>query len=171
MIRLFEVDNGNVIPTEHCHTIPWLKRIMTEYPDDYLSIYSYLFYMTCRSSENPYFNRPQEDIEDEILEDLEIKWNPEDKWIRMALDRCKELFETPTMRAYNGIASMIEKLAFYMETQSITDGRDGNITAIVSTAKNFDAIRKSFKGVSKDLEEEQSSRARGGQKLSYDDEG
>ena len=65
----------------------------------------------------------------------------------------------------------LEKLAFYMETQSITDGRDGNITAIVSTAKNFDAIRKSFKGVSKDLEEEQSSRARGGQKLSYDDEG
>ena len=57
-----------------------------------------------------------------------------------------------------------------METQSITDGRDGNIAAIVSTAKNFDAIRKSFKGVSKDLEEEQSSRARGGQKLGYDDE-
>jgi virulence-associated protein VapD len=87
----------------------------------------------------------------------------------MALDRCKEMYETPTVRAYNGIANMLEKLAFYMETQTITDGRDGNITAIVSAAKNFDAIRKSFKGVAKDLEEEQSSRARGGQKLSYDD--
>jgi hypothetical protein len=64
---------------------------------------------------------------------------------------------------------MLEKLAFYMNTQTITDGRDGNITAIVSAAKNFDSIRKSFKGVAKDLEEEQSSRARGGQKLSYDD--
>ena len=87
----------------------------------------------------------------------------------MALDRCKEMYETPTVRAYNGISNMLEKLAFYMETQTITDGRDGNITAIVSAAKNFDAIRKSFKGVAKDLEEEQSSRARGGQKLSYDD--
>ena len=115
---------------------------MDEYPEDHIAIYSYLFYMTCRSAENPYFNRPQEDIEDEIIEDLEIKWNPEDRYIRMALDRCKELYQTPTMRAYNGIASMLEKLAFYMETQSITDGRDGNITAIVSTAKNFDAIRK-----------------------------
>ena len=127
--------------------------------------------MTCRSSENPYFNRPQEDIEEEILEDLEIKWNPEDRYIRMALDRCKELYETPTMRAYNGIASMLEKLAFYMETQNKMKMKKGWLILIVSTAKNFDAIRKSFKGVSKDLEEEQSSRARGGQKLSYDDEG
>lgn len=56
-----------------------------------------------------------------------------------------------------------------MNTQSITDGRDGNISAIVQAAKNFDSIRKSFKGVAKDLEEEQSSRARGGSRLSYDD--
>jgi len=85
------------------------------------------------------------------------------------MERCKELYETPTVRAYNGISNMLDKLAFYMETQSITDGRDGNINSIIGAAKNFDAIRKSFKGVAKDLEEEQSSRARGGTKLSYDD--
>lgn len=127
------------------------------------------FYMTCRSSENPYFNRPQEELQEEILKDLEVTFDPEDRLIRMGIDRCKKMYETPTVRAYNGIANMLEKLAFYMETQTITDGRDGNITAIVSAAKNFDSIRKSFKGVAKDLEEEQSSRARGGQKLSYDD--
>lgn len=168
-IKLFDIQGGKVVPTEHCHTLPFLRRIMEEYKDNYLEIFAYLFYMSCRSSENPYFNRPQEELQEEILRDLEASFDSEDRYIRMALDRCKEMYETPTVRAYNGISNMLEKLAFYMETQTITDGRDGNITAIVSAAKNFDAIRKSFKGVAKDLEEEQSSRARGGQKLSYDD--
>lgn len=168
-IKLFDIQGGKVVPTEHCHTLPFLRRIMEEYKDNYLEIFAYLFYMSCRSSENPYFNRPQEELQEEILRDLEVSFDSEDRYIRMALDRCKEMYETPTVRAYNGISNMLEKLAFYMETQTITDGRDGNITAIVSAAKNFDAIRKSFKGVAKDLEEEQSSRARGGQKLSYDD--
>jgi hypothetical protein len=168
-IKLFDIQGGKVVPTEHCHTLPFLKRIMNEYEDNHLAILAYLFYMSCRSSENPYFNRPQDEVEEEILRDLEANFDPEDRYIRMALDRCKDMYETPTVRAYNGIANMLEKLALYMETQTITDGRDGNITAIVSAAKNFDAIRKSFKGVAKDLEEEQSSRARGGQKLSYDD--
>jgi hypothetical protein len=168
-IKLFDIQGGKVVPTEHCHTLPFLRRIMEEYKDNYLEIFAYLFYMSCRSSENPYFNRPQEELQEEILRDLEATFDSEDRYIRMALDRCKEMYETPTVRAYNGISNMLEKLAFYMETQTITDGRDGNITAIVSAAKNFDAIRKSFKGVAKDLEEEQSSRARGGQKLSYDD--
>ena len=168
-IKLFDIQGGKVVPTEHCHLIPFLRRIIEEYKDNHLEVLAYLFYMSCRSSENPYFNRPQEDLQEEILRDLEASFDPEDRYIRMALDRCKEMYETPTVRAYNGIANMLEKLAFYMETQTITDGRDGNITAIVCAAKNFDAIRKSFKGVAKDLEEEQSSRARGGQKLSYDD--
>lgn len=168
-IKLFDIQGNAVIPTEHCHTLPFLRRIMDEYPEKHMEIFAYLFYMSCRSSENPYYNRPQDEIQEEILRDLEATFDPEDRLVRMALDRCKALYETPTVRAYNGIANMLEKLAFYMETQSITDGRDGNISAIIQAAKNFDSIRKSFKGVAKDLEEEQSSRARGGSRLSYDD--
>ena len=169
MIKLFDISNNKVVPSEHCYLLPFLKNIMTEFPDNYLVIYSYLFYMSCRSSENPYYNRPKEELQEEILKDLAVAIDTENLIIRIAMERCKELYETPTVRAYNGISNMLDKLAFYMETQSITDGRDGNINAIIGAAKNFDAIRKSFKGVAKDLEEEQSSRARGGQKLSYDD--
>jgi len=169
MIKLFDISNNKVVPSEHCFLLPFLKNVMTEFPDNYLVIYSYLFYMSCRSSENPYYNRPKEELQEEILKDLGVPIDTENLIIRIAMERCKELYETPTVRAYNGISNMLDKLAFYMETQSITDGRDGNINSIIGAAKNFDAIRKSFKGVAKDLEEEQSSRARGGQKLSYDD--
>jgi len=168
-IKLFEIVNRNVIPTEHVYQLPFLKNIVDAYPDEYLKILAYLFYMSCRSQENPFFNRPQDNIEEEIIEDLEATFCTEDDLIVIALKRTKELYETPTVRAYDGISNMLEKLAFYMGTQDITDGRDGNITSIVNAAKNFDHIRKSFKGVAKDLEEEQSSRARGGTKLGYDD--
>jgi len=168
-IKLFELKGNAIVATEHCYTIGFLKEIIESYPDSHPTVLAYLFYMACRSQENPYFNRPQDGLDDEILRDIKADFDPEDPKIILALRRTKELYETPTVRAYNGISNMLEKLAFYMETQNITDGRDGNITSIVNAAKNFDHIRKSFKGVAKDLEEEQSSRARGGTKLGYDD--
>jgi hypothetical protein len=170
MIKLFDINDGNVVPTEHCYTISFLKDIMDNYPEEYIKIYGYLFYLSCRSSENPYFNRPQDELDMEILRDLKASFDPEDPLIITALKRTRQLYETPTIRAYNGISHMLEKLAVYMNTQTITDGRDGNITAIINAAKNFQSIRQSFKGIAKDLEDEQSSRARGNQKLSYDEQ-
>jgi hypothetical protein len=55
-----------------------------------------------------------------------------------------------------------------METTQITAGRDGNINSLVAAAKNFDQIRASFKGVYKDLQDEQSSKVRGGIGMAYD---
>jgi len=72
------------------------------------------------------------------------------------------------MRAYNGIKQMLDRLANYMATTSITDGRDGNITALTNTAAKFQQIREAYKGAYKDLQEEQASRARGGAGLAYD---
>jgi hypothetical protein len=168
-IKLFELKGDNVIPTEHCYVIGYLKDIIDNYPENHKKILAYLFYMNCRSEDNPYYNKPQEDLDIEILRDIHADFDVEDPLILKAMVKVKALYETPTVRAYNGFANMLEKLAFYLETQDITDGRDGNISAIVQAAKNFDSIRKSFKGVAKDLEEEQSSRARGGTRLSYDD--
>ena len=103
-----------------------------------------------------------------ILKQIDSDFSVEDKSIHIALQFCQRMYETPTSRAYKGIASMLDRLARYMETQSITDGRDGNINSIVSAAKNFDQIRSSFKGVYKDLQDEQSSKVRGGIGMAYD---
>jgi hypothetical protein len=42
------------------------------------------------------------------------------------------------------------------------------MNSLIAAAKNYEAIRQSFKGAYKDLQEEQSSRVRGGQGLAYD---
>jgi hypothetical protein len=169
IVKLFDIENGVVVPTEHCYTLKALSDVMKEYPDEYLKIYLYLFYMSCPNPDmNPFFYTPEIDKEDLILKQIEAEFSIDDNTINLALIFCQKMYETPTSRAYKGIATMLDRLARYMETQSITDGRDGNINSIVSAAKNFDQIRSSFKGVYKDLQEEQSSKVRGGIGMAYD---
>jgi len=169
IVKLFDIQNGKVIPTEHCYTLKALKIVMDNYPDNYIKIYQYLFYMTCPNPDlNPFFYTPEVDKESLILEQIEADFSTEDEDVFIALQFCQRMFETPTYRAYKGMASMLDRLARYMETTTITAGRDGNINSLVAAAKNFDQIRASFKGVYKDLQEEQSSRVRGGIGMAYD---
>ena len=169
LIKLFDVQNKTVVPTEHCYTLKALKDIMEEYPEDYLKIYQYLFYMTCPNPDmNPFFHTPEVEKESLIMREIEGEFSTEDETIFTALRFCERMYETPTSRAYKGMAAMLDRLAKYMETTQITAGRDGNINSLVAAAKNFDQIRASFKGVYKDLQDEQSSKVRGGQGLAYD---
>jgi hypothetical protein len=167
--KLFDVQNGVVIPTEHCYTLKALKDVMDEYPDDYLKVYLYLFYMCCPNPDmNPFFFVPEQDKEYIILKEIEAEFSTEDDTIFAALRFCEKMYETPTSRAYKGIASMLDRLARYMEITPITHGRDGNMNSLIAAAKNYESIRQSFKGAYKDLQEEQSSKVRGGQGLAYD---
>lgn len=170
MIRLLDVENGRVIPTEHCHTIKWLKAIMDIYPDPvvHTSVYTYIFYMTCPSQENPFYNVPEDDKEDLILDSIDITFDTEDDIIQEALEKATIMYETPTLRAYIGMKKMIDNLADYMGTTKIVHGRDGNISALVQAAKNLQAIRESFKGLSHDLAAEQETKVRGDKRLGYD---
>lgn len=170
MIRLLDVENGRVIPTEHCHTIRWLKAIMEAFPDPavYINVYAYVFYMTCPSQENPYYNVPEDSREDLVTADVDINFPVEHDVVIEALQKASLMYETPTLRLYQGMKKMIDNLGNYMGTTKIHHGRDGNITALVTASKNVQAIRESFKGVSADLAAEQSTKVRGGKNLGYD---
>lgn len=169
MIKLFDVDNGVVIPTEHCYSLKTLNTIIEDFPDDYMNIFLYLFYMTCPNPElNPFFEVPEHEKEELILSQLKLETSLDDDRITEALAFCSKLYETPTLRAYLGIKGALDKLALYMGTTDITAGRDGNINSIVAAASKFDSIRMSFQGAYKDLMEEQKSQIRGNRQIGYD---
>jgi hypothetical protein len=169
LIRLFDIQNGKVIPSEHCYTLKFLKEIMEDYPDTYLTVYQYLFYMTCPNPDmNPFFNLPEYEKEDIIIEEIGLEESPEDAKIRYSLEMCTTLYETPAYRAYKGIKSMLDRLAKYMETTQIEHGRDGNINSLVNVAAKFEQIRHSYKGAFTDMKEEQESTVRGNSNLAYD---
>jgi hypothetical protein len=168
-IRLFEIENKIVKPTEHCYLISWLKRIIDDYPEEHIKVLGFIYYMSYLGQDNPYFNVIEEDREDRILRDLSpYEFDPEDSAIQVAIDNCTELYTTPTMRSYDAIKTMLENLNHYLKHTPITDGRDGNIGPLIRVAKEFDNVRKSFKGVLDDLSEENKVRARGSSKIPYD---
>jgi len=168
MIKLLDIEKNVVKPTEHCQMIKWLSVIQEKYPENALKIYAYIFYMCCPSQENPYFNMQIELREDVIIDDLGIDFSLEEDEIITAVEKATSMYETPTVRAYKGITTMLDNLTEYMSTTAVTAGRDGNINSLLRIAKEFDAIRQSYKGVAKDLEAEQESHVRGGQQLGYD---
>ncbi len=168
MIKLLDVENNMVIPTVHCKTIKWLKVIEDNYPKNFIKIYGYIFYMSCPSQENPYFNVPVDNREDLVIDDLDIDFSLEDDEIIEAVKKATVMYQTPTVRAYQGITTMLDNLTDYMSTTQVTAGRDGNINSLLRIAKEFDAIRQSYKGIAKDLEAEQQAHVRGGQELGYD---
>ena len=169
IVKLFDIQNSKVVVTEHCYTLPFLKVIMQEYPVTYMQVYQYLFYMSCPNPDlNPFFNLPEHEKEDVIIEEIKLKESPEDSKIRYALEMCKKLYETPTYRAYVGIKAMLDRLAKYMEVTAIEHGRDGNMNSMINAAAKFDQIRQSYKGAFTDMRQEQESSVRGGAGLAYD---
>ena len=102
------------------------------------------------------------------MKELSAEFSTEDDDVWAALKFCEKMYQTPTSRAYKGIASMLDKLGRYMETTPIEHGRDGNINSLVNAAAKYQQIRESFKGAYKDLQEEQQSNVRGGIGLGYD---
>ena len=142
---------------------------MDEYPDTHMQVYQYLFYMTRFMVDmNPFFNLPEHEKEDIIIEEIGLEESPEDSKIRYGMDMCKKLYETPTYRAYVGIKSMLDRLAKYMEVTAIEHGRDGNMNSMINAAAKFEQIRQSYKGAFTDMRNEQESSVRGGAGLAYD---
>lgn len=169
MVKIFEMENGVIIPTEHCDTLKTLRTIKENY-EDYMQVYLYIFYMTCPNPDmNPFFNVRNDDKEELILKELgDINFSPEDDDVKAGLELLTELYSTPTLRAYQGIKGAMDRIADYMEEVIVTDGRDGNISSLIAVAAKFDQIRQSYKGAYKELMEEQKSIVRGGQYIAYD---
>lgn len=170
MVRLFDISNGKLVASEHCYTLKFLKDIMDAYPEDHLQIYTYLFYMTCPNPDlNPFFDVAEDDKEDLILKEVKAEFSTDDDLVVEGLQQCKKLYETPTYRAYIGIKQFLDKMGDSLKTESISYGRNGNAEALLRMAERFDNVRQSFKGVFRDLQEEQQSSVRGGQRLAYDE--
>jgi hypothetical protein len=170
-VRLFDVQNGQVVPSEHCYTLKDLKYFMERYPDEHLKIYQYLFYMTCPDPKaNPFFNLSQAEKEQAICEQIGVTFSPEDPDIEKGLKFCEKMYHTPTSRAHDAAKVMMDRITTYLLTSPIKDGRDGNGAFILKTMKDLKEMRVTYKAIYQDMMDEQKGRTRGDQETAYDQE-
>lgn len=168
-IKLFDIENGKVKATEYCYTIEIFKKIIEKYPKDYTKIFAYFHFMCCLDDgDNPFANVPEADKEALILKEVGGDFTVEEELVFKGLELCKKLYETPTYLTYLSIKIMLENLGSYMRNTKFTDGRDGNVLSLIKAAEKYDDICKSFEARYKAFKEENSTTARGGANISYD---
>jgi hypothetical protein len=144
-IKLFDFEGGKIIPSIHCYQITWLKKIMDKYPTNYIKIYSYIHYVcSWNPDDNPYLLMREEDREETIARDLEIDFSLDDDVIQEALDNAKKLFELPAYRAWQAAKASLQALTDYQLSKKVKDGKDGNITQLMSLLKELPSLIKSF---------------------------
>lgn len=173
-VRLFDISNGEVIPSEHCYALKSLKDVMDYYKKDkqYLKVFKYLFYTHCPDGEaNPCFHLHVDEKENFISREVSVDFSFDDEVFLLANEAVKKIYETELSRAYYGIKTAVDNMATVMMNEKPTFGRDGSASALLQIAKNFDDVRQSYKGVYKDLMEEQQTTVRGKQNLAYDQRG
>jgi len=169
MINLFDISNGKVIPSVHCHVIPQLKQIMEHFPNDYLNVYAYIFYLTCPDSTiNPYVNQAELERETLIIADLKPTFYLEDLKILETIEWCKKMYETSTLRSWRGAKKMLERIGDYLNENEINDsGKDGNGMLIDKYMTKLGEYHDTYKKMDNEVKEEQ-AKVRGSIKLRYD---
>src|SRR5688572_30214796 len=154
--KLFELVGETIIPKPDCFIIEPIKRVIDEYPKDYLKIIAFLHYMKSMSpDDSPYADVPVDKREESILHDLKLNIDPEDPTIKAALDCVEEKYSTPYYRAYRGFLAMFDKISEKMYTEELDFTKEGNAATIKGYMKDYETIRKAFKIAFQDYKEEQ----------------
>ena len=170
IIHLFEVSGKEIKPTRHCYALKFLKDIIDAFPEKHMDMLKYLFYMTCPDPvNNPYFNINPIIRETKIIRDNNMHFSTEEDLILIALEKCEELYKTPTIKAHEAIRGLVENMMDFMGTQKWEGGKNGNVNQFIKIAKDFDDLKEKYLNTTKELHQEQKIHGKkGGGQLAYD---
>lgn len=170
--KIFEFRNKQIIPKDVCYTIQPIKAVFDKFPDEHLKLCAYLHFMnSMRVEDNPYADVPLYQRSDQIVSDLQIDTDVEDDVIVRALSCVEDLYYTTFYGLYVGIKASMDKVGRALKTTDVDlNTRDGNVASILRIAKDYEALRNSFKSAYKDFDEETGNvRVRGNSKLAVDE--
>ncbi len=169
MIQIFDTVNGKPVPSVHCQFIKPLKDVIEFYPDNHLQVLAYILYTTCHDPTlNPYMNQEESTREDVIIADIgPLSFSLECPILLAAVEKCKQLYETPVLRNYLAVKQFLDKVSLDLIDKELTYGKNGNADTLKSMAKDSLGLWKTYKEFTIELLQEQAV-ARGKVRMSYD---
>lgn len=151
MIRIFEIQEGELTITEHCLLIKEIKTIIDKHKDP-MPILKYVYLMTAPDS--PYANLGEEERLEVVSDEVGGEFSLDDEDIEAALTKLKKLYATPTSRYYEAVRANLDNLSTYLMNSAISEGRDGNIDSIIRIQSTSGKTIENFKKLEKIREEE-----------------
>jgi len=166
--ELFEVVDGKVAINVHVLSIPVLRAVKEAYTDPIPALQYLRYYYDIQG---PYADYPEDEIQNRVLKDFPGEYTLEDTAMVNACEWFEEKI-TPVQRYYKATKKLLEKVGNYAGTAAITDGRDGNLSALQAQIKSAGTtiaeFRKLEKEVEKELEEMKANKNRGSFQPGYD---
>lgn len=167
--ELFDVENDQIVINQHILLIPKLKAIKLFYTNP-IPAFSFLRYRY--DLKGPYSDFPEDEKEDILLKDFPGEYTLEDECMIQAIEWLDSLL-TPTQRYYLDTKVLMEKIGRFGRMSPVTDGRDGNISALQSQIKGAGKTILEFKQLEKvveqEIEEMSKAKTRGGAEQGYDE--
>lgn len=164
--RIFDVKDGVLVVTAECYTVPELKKFIDKYPDNHKP---YLWYIYCHvHPESPYANVPMYEKEENIIPDTIDTlgdFDSNDPLLKQAVIRLTLLYTSTTMRHFLSGKVIMDKLSYFYENASVSDGKEGNLGDIQRGLKEMGATMKSFREAEKQADEELKDRMKGNSEL------
>lgn len=164
-MKIFDVEDGLVRLTTESLLIPEIKAVVKKYKDKHLDVIAYCEFL--KNPNSPYSNL-QEDEKDAMLKDAYLSKHNIGSYEIPIVELCEFLttvYVTPVVRLFRAAVILSDKVSQWAETVNVTDAND------VKQAREYltkmPEMLKSLKAAIKEKDEE-SSRARGNKKVSYD---
>ena len=164
LIKIFDVENGQVRINENCLLIPELKKITQTYVDPIPPL-CFVHFMT--DPLGPYGNLPEDKKEEIVYKDYKGNYTLDDEPIFKAIDKLKILYETENMRLLKKAKLGLDTLGSFLATSKITDGKEGNLNAYTMALSRIGKISQEFADLEKTVKNE--IQARGNTNIGYDE--
>lgn len=164
--KILTVDSNNtIIVDEVILSIPEFKALWDTYQD----ILPFQFIWAKYDPESPYSNYDEQDKEEMILKDFDVRDLLNEMEMIEACDKAEKLYDSPARKILSGTKVAIEKLINYFNTMTITGGKDGNIAAVKSAIVDMPRMIKSYNEAESTYKQEV-ERNRGGMAAPIDDD-
>lgn len=169
---LFDIKDGNVVPTEHCYTIAAYKNVIDEYGPNAGKVFAFCHYMSSLNEKtNPFALLPEAEKEEVITRQICPELDTDSTIIKEALELTKKCYETTSYLLYQGFKINQERLATLLRTTEWNASKDGNMMQLIAAAKAYPALREAYKQTYREYQEEMGNNiGRGGADLAYDED-
>ena len=148
-VKLFDLVNGEIVPSIHCKTISSFVNLEEEYGPNTGKICACFHYMLSLNPEdNPFAYYPEEGkwqaINESVLPELplDVQGN---LVLSLALSQAREMYETSPYRVYKAFKNLLDKLVVSIDNSTIDLTKDsGNIAQIKGVVAAYADIKKAY---------------------------
>ena len=163
--RILTVSQNKIVLDETIFAIPEFKALIEYTEGDTLP---FMYIWALYDPQSPFMNIEEHEREESVMKDFPVYEYLQTMEMISAMEKAEKLYFSPLRKILKGAKKAVENISGFLEDTEISDGRDGNLTQIVSTIKSLPQILKAYQEAENAYKQEM-SRSRGSAQYGIDE--